>query len=82
MPIGNPQSLKERVEVLETSMIAIDNLSRIGTASQNSGQNPIDLSDVVNLLAYLVETSMYQVEALREQILGLPSEIQEGKCLS
>jgi hypothetical protein len=72
MPIGNPQTLKERVDVLERNMLAIDCLSNLCTATVNSNGD-IGQSDMAFLLAYLSEDSMYKVEALRMMIDALPA---------
>lgn len=72
MPIGNPQTLKERVDVLEQTMLAINCLSNICTATTNSN-GELAQSDVAFLLEYLSEDSMYKVEALRVMIDALPA---------
>lgn len=72
MPIGNPQTLKERVDVLEQTMLAINCLSNICTATVNSNGD-VSQSDMVFLLEYLSEDSMYKVEALRVMIDALPA---------
>lgn len=68
MPIGNPQTIKERVDVLERDLLAINCFSNIVGAASNG--NGVDLapSDVAFLLDYLSEESLYKVEALRMQI--------------
>jgi hypothetical protein len=72
MPIGNPQTLKERVDVLEQTMLAINCLSNICSATTNSN-GELAQSDVAFLLEYLSEDSMYKVEALRVMIDALPA---------
>lgn len=72
MPIGNPQTLKERVDVLEQTMLAINCLSNICTSTTNSN-GELAQSDVAFLLEYLSEDSMYKVEALRVMIDALPA---------
>lgn len=72
MPIGNPQTLKERVDVLEQTMLAINCLSNLCTATVNSN-GELAQSDVAFLLEYLSDDSMYKVEALRVMIDALPA---------
>lgn len=71
MPIGNPQTLKERVDVLEQTMLAINCLSNLCTATVNNN-GELSQSDAAFLLEYLSEDSMYKVEALRLMIDTLP----------
>lgn len=73
MPIGNPQTLKERVDVLEQTMLAINCLSNLCSATVNSNGD-VAQSDMAFLLEYLSEDSMYKVEALRVMIDGLAAE--------
>ncbi len=72
MPIGNPQTLKERVDVLEQTMLAINCLSNLCSATVNSNGD-VSQSDMAFLLEYLSEDSMYKVEALRVMIDALPT---------
>lgn len=67
MPIGNPQTIKERVDVLERTLLAMNCLSNICEAGQ-SGHCDLPQGEVAYLLAYLSESSLYKVEALRMQI--------------
>lgn len=69
MPIGNPQTIKERVDVLERTLLAINCFSNLCEAAANSGGGAeLPTSDVSYLLAYLSESSLYKVEALRMMI--------------
>jgi hypothetical protein len=79
MPIGNPQTLKERVDVLERTLLAINCFSNICEASANdaNGAAPAP-GDVAYLLAYLSESSLYKVEALREMIGAMPAAAQHA----
>lgn len=61
-------TLKEKVEALEKTMLAIDELSGICQQAVSHGNQPIDLDRCANLLSYLIEPAMYQVEAVRMQI--------------
>lgn len=69
MPIGNPQTIKERVDVLERTLLAINCFSNICSAASSSGSGTdLEQSDVAYLLDYLSESSLYKVEALRMMI--------------
>jgi hypothetical protein len=74
MPIGNPQTIKERVDVLERTLLAINCFSNLCEAAANSGGGAeLPTSDVSYLLAYLSESSLYKVEALRVMIDAMPA---------
>lgn len=62
------EMLKEKVGALEKTMLAIDELSGICQQAVCHGNQPIDLERCANLLNYLIEPAMYQVEAVRMQI--------------
>ena len=69
MPIGNPHTLKERVDTLERTLLAINCFSNICEAAANSGSAAeLPTSDVSYLLNYLSESSLYKIEALRMMI--------------
>lgn len=74
MPIGNPQTLKERVDVLERTLLAINSLSNICEAA-TANNDALPLSEVAFLMSYLSDSSLYKVEALRMQIDALPATI-------
>lgn len=63
-----PGNLKEKVDVLEKSLLAIDTLNNICLANWNSGAPVIDLQDCAHLLNHLIEPAMFQVESLRMMI--------------
>lgn len=73
MPIGNPQTLKERVDVLERTLLALNCLSNICEAGGSGNGCDMPQGDVAYLLAYLSESSMYKVEALRVMIHSMPA---------
>lgn len=62
------EMLKEKVGALEKTMLAIDELSSICQQAICHGNQLIDLERCANLLNYLIEPAMYQVEAVRMQI--------------
>lgn len=61
-------TLKEKVDALEKTLLAIDELSGICQQAICHGNQSIDLDRCANLLGYLIEPAMYQVEALRMQV--------------
>lgn len=68
----NPQTLAERVEHLEQTLLAINCLSNIiGAAKTDNADVPA--GEVAFLLEYLSDDSLYRVEALRMQIHALPA---------
>lgn len=69
MPIGNPQTLKERVDVLERTLLAINCLANI---CDTAGAE-LPGGEVAFLLSYLSDSSLYKVEALRVQIHEMPA---------
>jgi hypothetical protein len=58
-------ALKERVEALEKTLLAIDELSNLCQEAICHGNKPIELEHCANILHYLIEPAMYQVEAVR-----------------
>lgn len=72
MPIGNPQTLKERVDVLERTLLAINCLANICDAAKSDGAD-LPGGEVAFLLSYLSDSSLYKVEALRVQIHEMPA---------
>lgn len=76
MPIGNPQTLKERVDVLEQQLLAINCLSNICQAASDGNGVDLPQSDVAFLMVHLSESSLYKVEALRMQIHALPDSVE------
>lgn len=69
------QQLKDKVDVLEKTLLAIDELNNINQESLRSGTPSFDLEHSANLLNHLIEPALYQVEALRMLI----TDICEGK---
>jgi hypothetical protein len=70
----NPQTLQERVEHLEQTLLAINCLSNIiGAAKSDNADVPA--GEVSFLLEYLSDDSLYRVEALRMQIQALPAAV-------
>lgn len=68
----NPQTLPERVEHLEQTLLAINCLSNIiGAAKSDNADVPA--GEVAYLLEYLSDDSLMRVEALRTQIDALPA---------
>lgn len=72
----NPQTLEERVEHLEQTLLAINCLSNIIGAA--NGHADVPEGDVAFLLEYLSDDSLYRVEALRMQIHALPASIAKA----
>jgi hypothetical protein len=70
MPIGNPTTLKEKVDALEQTLLAISNVSEIASHHISSGKDPLE--SCAYLLEHLIEPAMYQVEALRVMIEAIP----------
>lgn len=68
----NPQTLPERVEHLEQTLLAINCLSNIIGAAKNENAD-VPAGEVAFLLEYLSDDSLYRVEALRMQIHALPA---------
>lgn len=62
------EMLKDKVADLEKTMLAIDELSGICQQVICNGNQSIDLDRCANLLNYLIEPAMYQVEAVRMQL--------------
>ncbi len=72
MQTQNPQTLPERVEHLEQTLLAINCLSNIiGAAKSDNADVPA--GEVAYLLEYLSDDSLMRVEALRTQIDALPA---------
>lgn len=72
MNILNPQSLKERVDDLEQTLLAINCLSNLVNAATRGNGVDVPEGDVAFLLEHLSDGSLYRVEALRVQIEALP----------
>ena len=77
MPINNPnpQTLKERVDAVEQTLLAINCFSNLCTAISHSNGGEMPQSDVAFLLEYLSDDSLYKVEALRMQIDALAAAV-------
>lgn len=72
MQTQNPQTLHERVEHLEQTLLAINCLSNIiGAAKSDNADVPA--GEVAYLLEYLSDDSLMRVEGLRTQIHALPA---------
>lgn len=73
MQTFEPQTLAERVEHLEQTLLAINCLSNIVTAANDGNGAAVPVGEVGFLLEYLSDDSLYRVEALRMQIHALPA---------
>lgn len=62
------EALKEKVEMLEKTLLAIDELNNVCQQSITHGDRPVSLECCANLLNYLIEPAMFQVEAVRMSI--------------
>lgn len=60
--------LKEKIGVLEKTLLAIDELNNICQQAICNGRQVVNLECCANVLNYLIEPAMFQVEALRMQI--------------
>ena len=76
MPIGNPVTLKEKVDALEQTLLAICSLSDIANQHRGGGTDPLE--SCAHLLEHLMEPAMYQVEALRLMIDALPARVKDA----
>lgn len=65
------QQLKEKIDVLERTLLAIDSVNNINQENFSSGTPCISMENTANLLDHLIEPALYQVEALRMMIDGL-----------
>jgi hypothetical protein len=61
----NLDTLKRKVEALEKTLLAIDELSNLSQEAICHGNKPIGLEHCANILHYLIEPALYQVEAVR-----------------
>ncbi len=64
----NIEKLKESLGALENTLLAIDELSHVCQQAINSGNHEIDLQHCANLLHYLMEPALLQVEAARDAL--------------
>ncbi len=64
----NIEKLKANLEALENTLLAIDELSHVCQQAINSGTQEIDLQHCANLLHYLMEPALLQVEAARDAL--------------
>lgn len=81
----NLDALKQKVEALEKTLLAIDELSNLSQEAICYGNKPIDLEHCANILHYLIEPAMFQVEAVRMLIDGHArvehsSQLPESPC--
>lgn len=81
----NLDTLKQKVEALEKTLLAIDDLSNLCQEAIGHGNKPIDLEHCANLLHYLIEPALYQVEAVRMFIdsgahSGTSIQLPESPC--
>lgn len=60
--------LKENVEVLEKTLLAITSVNDINQESIGNGNQVISMEHTANLLNHLIEPAMFQVETLRRLI--------------
>jgi hypothetical protein len=75
------QELKEKVDVLEKTLLAITCINEIQMQNMNSGAPVVDAEHTVYLLDHLMDPCMYQVEALRVLIDSLQSIPDTGNAL-
>lgn len=68
--------MKEKVDVLEQSLLAIDALANVARTHCGSGNDPLE--HCAYLLEHLIEPALYQVEALRLMIDALPSRVKDA----
>jgi hypothetical protein len=61
----NLDALKQKVEALEKTLLAIDELSNLSQEAICYGNKPVDLEHCANILHYLIEPALFQVEAVR-----------------
>jgi len=78
MNILHPQSLKERVDDLEQTLLAINCLSNLVKAAGDGNGVDVPVGDVAFLLEHLSDGSLYRVEALRVQIDALPASVAQA----
>ncbi|HJV82444.1 hypothetical protein [Noviherbaspirillum sp.] len=74
-------TLKEKVDALEKTMLAIDELNNICQQATYYGNQPINLECYANLLNYLIEPAMFQVETVRTQIDEMIQWEDEQACM-
>jgi hypothetical protein len=74
----NLETLNKKVEALEKTMLAIDELSGICQQAICHGNQPIDLDRCVNVLNYLIEPAMFQVEAVRMQLDAMIQQAEQS----
>lgn len=77
MPIGNPQTLTEKVDVLERTLLAINALASIVDAAGRDNAD-VPAGEVGFLLSYLSDSSLYKVESLRVDIHALPEAVGQA----
>lgn len=65
------QNLKDQVDTLEKSLLAITSINEIQMENQSNGNPVLSPEHTAYLLDYLMEPTMYQVEALRVAIHAL-----------
>lgn len=65
------QNLKDQVDTLEKSLLAITSINEIQMENQSSGNPVVNPEHTAYLLDHLMEPTMYQVEALRVAIHAL-----------
>lgn len=69
------QDLKNKVDALEKSLLAITSISEIQMENQCSGNPVVNPEHTAYLLDHIMEPTMYQVEALRVLIHSLQAEV-------
>ncbi len=72
-----PALLKEKVDVLEKTLLAITSVNDINLQDMKSGNLGANWESTANLLDHLLEPAMYQVEELRNMIYDL--QLKERK---
>lgn len=75
------QNLKDQVDTLEKSLLAITSINEIQMENQSNGNPVVSPEHTAHLLDHLLEPTMYQVEALRVAIHALAkAEAQRLAC--
>lgn len=73
MKTANFQDLKNQVDSLEKSLLAITAINDIQLENQSNGNPVVSPEHTVHLLDHVLEPAMYQVESLRLAIHALAS---------
>jgi hypothetical protein len=78
--------LKEKVDALEKTLLAIDSVNNVCQEAIHDGSKAIDLDHCAYLLNYLIEPAMYQIESIRilidDATAPTTSPKSGGSCVS